>query len=90
MKVAKVWLCRNSGKNAEYVFSPLGNVLPRIKSEHSVCGRLFWWRQDDKDGLDRSVGMCAKDFQRLFPQLKLKPGEGPRKVDVTAKFTEEH
>lgn len=74
----KSWLCRDT--DGWYKVCPLAK-------RPSFGGWI--WEQCDHNGIDKANGICARDFEREFPNLKLKPGEGPRRVEFTGRFCDE-
>lgn len=78
----KSWLCRNElDEGGQYVFCPLA---PKpTKTERG------FWRQRDRASFSRHVALCDGDFEREFPNLKLKPGASPRRVEFTGRFCDE-
>lgn len=78
MKSANVvQLCR--GLDGWYVVCPLLSVKPKEMSKT--------WVQVDRDDKNRTVDFGPTSAKILgFP--KLKPGEGPKRVEITAKFVD--
>ncbi len=80
MKLVKVWLCRDSNQGSRSLYAIHGHLTPK-----PVLGRDEKW---DQAGRASILDICPENFQRLFPHFKLKPGDGPRRVEITAKFVD--
>lgn len=85
MKTAKVvQLCRDD--DGDYVVCPLMSVEP----EKTHYGQ---WKQCNRKGHIVSSFLEGSRENRdggdkIFGHLKLKPGEGPRKIEITSKFVD--
>ena len=81
MKKTKVWIAMRKGytclNGGCYDLSPLSR---RPKQEEGC------YIQRGKAGVIHTVGLCAADFEPLFPHLKMKPGDKPRRVEITMEF----
>lgn len=78
MKAKWQWVCRDN--DGWYAVCPLQNIKP-VK-------RMGSWAQRDRKGVCREVIFSAARFESLFPKFKLKLGEGPKRVELTAKFVD--
>ena len=76
----KSWLCRDL--NGVYVICPLAKQPEYIS--HS-------WYQSDGDEVRRQIDICTHTFEREFPNIKgkLKPGDGPIRIELTLRFCDE-
>lgn len=74
----KSWLCRDMDKF--YIVCPLAK---------RPVFEIGAWRQHNQRDTDITIPICPRRFEREFPNLKLKPGEGPRRVEFTGEFCDE-
>lgn len=74
--IIKSWLCRN--KDGKYVICP-GKSRPSFS---------YWgdWEQylSGGGGDTYQINICFDGFEQVFPNLKLKKGEGPKRIILYA------
>lgn len=76
-KTTILWWCRDD--DGCYIRCPLIVPTPtKLNGE---------WYQTDRKGYERQE-VLDKSLAREMSHLKLKPGEGPRKIEITAKFVD--
>ncbi len=78
MKTVNMWLCRDD--DGWRVLCPLAHPKPKRNRGE--------WEQVDRSGRERGECIGPSQFKVLFPHLKLKPGDDPRRVEITAKFVD--
>lgn len=76
------WITRDRDEEDghTYLFSP--NIVPSSRmllDRDNVASRKVW-------NANGAVNRCDRVMHKLFPEVYLKPGEGPRRIQIDMNF----
>lgn len=86
--MGKIWVAREKRKVGRQSYT-IGPFITRpLFKKPMTLGDVLWRQPTHKYWDGAEINLDASQFQRVFPNIRLKPGEGPIRVELTARVCE--